>query len=70
MFLHPDEGHVQVWQDEQLIGEAHGPTLPFRGMMYDSLEVGISAHSFGDQPATLFVDDVRITTEPLMEIHP
>jgi hypothetical protein len=39
-------------------------------MMYDSLEVGISAHSFGDEPATLFVDEVRITTEPLMEIHP
>lgn len=70
VFLHPDEGHVQVWQDEQLVVDSHGPTLPFRGMMYDSLEVGISAHSFGDQPATLFVDDVRITTEPLMEIRP
>ena len=70
VFLHPDEGHVQVWQDEQLVVDSHGPTLPFRGMMYDSLEVGISAHSFGDQPATLFVDDVRITAEPLMEIRP
>ena len=70
VFLHPDEGHVQVWQDEKLVVDSHGPTLPFRGIMYDSLEVGISAHSFGDQPATLFVDDVRITTEPLMEIGP
>jgi hypothetical protein len=70
VFLHPDEGHVQVWRDEQLIVDAHGPTVPFRGMMYDSLEVGISAHSFGDQPTTLFVDDVRIGTEPLMEIRP
>jgi len=70
VFLHPDEGHVQVWQDEQLVVDRHGPTLPFRGMMYDSLEVGISAHSFGDEPATLFVDDVRIGTEPLMEIRP
>ncbi len=70
VFLHPDEGHVQVWQDEQLVVDTHGPTLPFRGMMYDNLEVGISAHSFGDQSATLFVDDLRITTEPLVETVP
>lgn len=66
VLLHPDQGQVQVWQDDRLVIDRHGPTLPFRGMMYDSLEVGISAHSFGDQPATLFVDDLRITTEPLI----
>ncbi len=66
--LHPDDGHVQVWQDEQLVVDSRGPTLPFRGAVYDSLEVGISAHSFGDQPATLFVDDVRATTQPLLEV--
>lgn len=70
VLLHPDEGHVQVWQDEQLVLDGRGPTLPFKDMLYDSLEVGISAHSFGDQAATLFVDDVRITTEPLVEIRP
>lgn len=65
--LHPDAGKVQVWQDDRLVVDTTGPTLPFSGIMYNSLEVGISAHSFGDQPATLFVDDVVITTKPLKE---
>jgi hypothetical protein len=65
LYLHPDQGEIQVWQDDQLLISDTGPTLPFAGMIYDSLEVGISAHSFGDQPATLFVDDVIVTTQPL-----
>lgn len=63
--LHPDEGQVQVWQDKQQIVDARGPTLPFAGMLYNNLEVGISAHSFGNEPAELFVDDVLITTNAL-----
>jgi hypothetical protein len=59
--LHPDDGQVQIWQDDQLVVDRRGPTLPFKGAVYDSLEVGISAHSFGDQTATLFVDDLSVT---------
>ena len=62
IYLHPDDGHVQIWQDDQLVVDGRGPTLPFRGAVYDSLEIGISAHSFGDQTATLFVDDVSVKT--------
>ncbi|MFO1062517.1 MAG: hypothetical protein U0892_01415 [Pirellulales bacterium] len=69
VLLHPDAGHVQVWQDDELVVDGRGPTLPFRDAVYDSLEVGISAHSFGDQAATLFVDDVRIKAESGSE-HP
>ncbi len=60
IYLHPDDGHVQIWQDDQLVVDGRGPTLPFKGAVYDSLEVGISAHSFGDQTATLFVDDLSV----------
>lgn len=63
--LHPDEGHVQVWQDTEQIIDARGPTLPFAGMFYNNLEVGISAHSFGDEPTELLVDDVLVTTAAL-----
>lgn len=67
IFLHPEEGRVRVWQDDTLVVNATGPTLPFSTMFYNSLEVGISAHSFGSEPATLFVDDVVVTTKPLRE---
>ncbi len=67
--LHPDQGKVQVWQDDQLIVDSSGSTLPFSGMIYDSLEVGITAHSFGNKPATLYIDDMVITTKPLIGVE-
>lgn len=66
--IHLDDGaagRVQLWQDGALLVDAAGPTLPFRTAIYNSLEVGISAHSFGDKAATLFVDDIQLTTRPL-----
>ncbi len=65
VYLHPDQGRVRIWQDDTIVVDETGPTLPFAGMLYNSLEVGISAHSFGDKPATLFVDDIVVTTGPL-----
>lgn len=59
------DGRVRLWQDDRLIVDAKGQTHPFRTAVYNSLEVGVSAHSFGDRPTTLFVDDVLLTTEPL-----
>ncbi len=67
-YLHPDRGHVQIWQDETLVVDEHGPTLPFAGMLYNNLEVGISAHAYGDKSAELYVDDILITTTPLRDI--
>jgi hypothetical protein len=60
-------GRVRVWQDDRLVVDATGQTLPFRTAVYNNLEVGISAHSFGDQPATLYVDDVQVTTKALVD---
>lgn len=56
-------GHVRLWQDGKPIVDSPGPTLPFRTAIYNSLEVGISAHSFGNKPATLYLDDLEITTK-------
>lgn len=58
-------GRVRLWQDDQLLVDAVGQTLPFRTAIYNNLEVGISAHTFGDQPATVYVDDLLITTKLL-----
>lgn len=58
-------GRVRIWQDDQLVVDAAGATLPFRTAIYNRLEVGISAHSFGHEAATLFVDDVILSDEPL-----
>ena len=56
-------GRVRIWQDGTQIVDAAGPTLPFRTAIYNSLEVGITAHSFGDKPATLYLDDLEISAK-------
>lgn len=58
------DGLVELWQDGDKIVEARGQTLPLAGAIYDNLEVGVSAHSFGPESATLFVDDVGIAATP------
>jgi hypothetical protein len=68
VYLHPDDGHVHIWQNETLLVDEQGPTLPFAGMLYHSLEVGISAHAYGDEQSQLFVDDLLVTTTPLRDI--
>jgi hypothetical protein len=59
------DGLVELWQDGVKIVEAGGQTLPLANAIYDDLEVGISAHSFGPAAATLFVDDVVISADPI-----
>lgn len=59
------DGQVQLWQNQQLLIDAQGQTLPLAGAIYDSLEIGISAHSFGPDSAIVYVDDVAIADRPL-----
>ena len=59
------DGVVELWQDGAKIVDRRGQTLPLSHTIYNSLEVGISAHSIGPQPATLYVDDVSISGQPL-----
>lgn len=56
-------GTIQLWQDGKLIIDTHGVTLPLAAAIYNSLEIGISSHSYGTKPATLWVDDIRISNE-------
>ena len=58
------DGVIELWQDGKQIIDSRGQTLPLAGSVYDSLEVGISAHN-DTQAATLFVDDIAISAEPL-----
>jgi hypothetical protein len=59
-----DDGIIELWQDGVQIVGANGQTLPLAGTIYDDLEVGISAHSFGPGAATLYVDDMTISGKP------
>jgi hypothetical protein len=59
------DGVVQLWQDRAKVIDGRGQTLPLAHAVYDSLEIGVSAHSFGQRPATLFADDVEISNKPL-----
>lgn len=68
--LESNQGKTRVWQDDQLIIDAEGPNHPFPSAVLDRLEIGISAHSYGDQPAVLDVDDVRVAREPIARPSP
>ena len=59
------DGQVQLWQDDTKLIDEQGQTLPLAGAVYDSLEIGISAHSFGPNPATVYVDDVTVSDKPI-----
>jgi hypothetical protein len=64
LLSHDDTGVIQVWQDNELIVDTHGVTLPLKRVIYSSLEIGISAHSYGDQPCQLWVDDLEVSDKP------
>ena len=59
-----ENGVVELWQDGTKIVNARGQTLPLAHTIYNSLEIGISAHSNGPLAATLYVDDVSISNQP------
>ena len=56
---------IELWQDGLKIVDARGQTLPQAHTIYNSLEVGISAHSESKGTATLYVDDIRISAQPI-----
>jgi len=58
---HKDDGIIQLWQDNVLIVDTNGVTLPLERAIYSSLEVGISAHSYGDKRCELWIDDLEIS---------
>lgn len=60
-----DQGVIQLWQDHKLLIDTRGVTLPLPRIIYSSLEIGISSHSYGDKEAVLWVDDLEVSNRPL-----
>ncbi len=59
------DGIIQLWQDDVLIIDQRGQTLPFADAVYNDLEIGLSAHSNSPGSAILYVDDLTISAEHL-----
>ena len=51
----------------QKIIDTHGQTLILANTIYNSLEIGLSAYNEHYKSATLDVDDVSISNQPLQE---
>jgi len=58
------DGVAELWLDGKKVIEGKGQTLPFDGVVYDRLEVGISANP-KKTTTVLFVDDVTVSDSPL-----
>jgi hypothetical protein len=58
-----EDGIIQLWQDEALVIDRRGQTLPFAEAVYDSLEVGLSVHSSRPETAILYLDNLVISAE-------
>ncbi|MEQ2009458.1 MAG: heparin lyase I family protein [Limisphaerales bacterium] len=62
-----DDGVIQLWQDGQKIIDSRGQTLVLAHAIYNSLEIGLSAYNEKDKTATLYMDDVSISDQPMKE---
>ncbi|MFM7554914.1 MAG: heparin lyase I family protein, partial [Verrucomicrobiota bacterium] len=62
-----DDGVIELWQDGQKIVDTHGQTLVLSHAIYNSFEIGISAYNEQGKTATLYVDDVSISNQPMRE---
>ncbi|OVE75852.1 hypothetical protein BVX97_03330 [bacterium E08(2017)] len=60
-----EDGIIQLWQNDKLIIDQKGQTLPFAEAVYDDLEIGLSAHSNSPEPAILYVDDMVISNKEI-----
>lgn len=67
LHLSPTDGKIEIWQDGVKVLDKAGTTLPFRSAIYNSLEIGISAHGNPNESCTLYVDDVRLSTTEFAE---
>ena len=60
-----EDGLVELWQDGAQILNARGQTLTMANSIYNSLEVGITAHNDHSKATTLYVDDVKVSGHPI-----
>ncbi|NOY99506.1 MAG: hypothetical protein GXP40_09975 [Chloroflexi bacterium] len=69
LYLSPGkDGRMRVWQDDDLVLDAVGRTLPASGAVYSRLQVGITANGNEFDTNTVYIDDVSIwDTDPAWE---
>ena len=61
MFLSPEQdGLMRVWQDENLILDQTGITLPTADAIYDRMQLGNTANGNDTDLNTLYLDNVSI----------
>ncbi len=63
LVLDQNDGVIELWQDGQLLLSERGPTLPLDDTIYDSLEIGISAH-VNDEQTVVRLDSYSISPVP------
>ncbi|MBB5033492.1 heparin lyase I family protein [Prosthecobacter vanneervenii] len=64
MFLSENfDGIMEIWQDDTKVIDARGQTLPTAKVVYDRLEVGITANGSTEHEHMLYVDDVTISNQ-------
>lgn len=61
-------GVIEVWQDGQLVLSDIGQTLPLSDTVYDSLEIGISAHD-NSEVTRLELDSYSFGADPPDSVH-
>lgn len=59
-----DNGRIELWMDNQKVLDANGPTLPVADVVYNRMQVGITANP-DDVRTTMFLDDVRVSDSEL-----
>jgi len=57
------DGRIDVWLDGRQIIGANGPTLPLPDILYDRLEIGITANEAST--SEVFVDDMKVAKQPV-----
>jgi hypothetical protein len=62
-----EDGVIEMWQDGQKIIDTHGHTLVLAQAIYNSFEIGISAYNEQGKSTILYVDDVSISDQPIMD---
>ncbi|MDD9954305.1 MAG: hypothetical protein OXR66_08295 [Candidatus Woesearchaeota archaeon] len=60
-----DNGEMQLWQNDQLVLDTEGQTLPYPGTFLNTVEVGTTAISkYAKNDQTIYVDDFTISGSP------
>jgi hypothetical protein len=57
------DGRIEMWLDGRQVIGADGPTLPLADILYDRLEIGITANE--STTSEVFVDDMKVDRQPV-----